>query len=160
MAIDLLRYIFNVLVNFDKPIFVLGLPRSGTSLIAGVLGICGAWLGKTVPGGGSENPRGFFEHIALRENVNKEILRQLGCDPLGVKKLPGLAQIPEIPDFRETIHEMLASEGYNDKQYWLLKDAKLTLLWPVYNSTVPNARWIIVRRSAEDIVTEWFIFWF
>ena len=36
--------------NIDKPIFVLGLARSGTSLIAGALKTCGAWLGRTVPG--------------------------------------------------------------------------------------------------------------
>ena len=73
---------------FDSPIFVLGLPRSGTSLITGSLSICGAWIGSTFPGD-ANNPEGFFEHITIRENVTKNILKQLlGCDPLGVRKLP------------------------------------------------------------------------
>ena len=57
---------------FDSPIFVLGLPRSGTSLITGSLNICGAWVGSTFSGD-ANNPEGFFEHIIIRENVTKNI---------------------------------------------------------------------------------------
>ncbi len=137
---------------FNKPIFVLGLPRSGTSMIAGALGICGAWLGRTVPGGGPENPRGFFEHTVLRERVNKQILENLGCDPLGVRKLPGLKQIPDLPDFHGTIREVLENDQYTGTQPWLFKDAKLSLLWPLYLRTFPLSRWIIVRRDSNEIV--------
>ena len=72
---------------FDAPVFVTGLPRSGTSMVAGLLGLSGLWLGHTVPGG-QENIRGFFENVILRERVQKEILRQGRFDPLGVQRLP------------------------------------------------------------------------
>ena len=45
---------------FSRPIFVVGLPRSGTSLVAGLLEEFGAWTGETVPGTG-ENPNGFLK---------------------------------------------------------------------------------------------------
>lgn len=60
----------------DRPVLICGLPRSGTSLTAGILAICGLWLGRTVPGGGSENPKGFFENVFLRERINKQITHQ------------------------------------------------------------------------------------
>jgi hypothetical protein len=138
-------------VYTDKPIFVLGLARSGTSLIAGALEICGAWLGRTVPGG-PENPRGFFESVVLREHVNKRILSGLGCDPLGVEKLPDLHKLPVIPQLPGIIIKCIQAEGYKKNRRWLFKDAKLSLLWPIYRAAFPKAQWIIVRRNVEDII--------
>lgn len=137
---------------FNAPIFVLGLPRSGTSLLAGILKICGAWLGNTVPGGGVENPKGFFENIYLREQVNKKILNRLDVDPLGVQKLPSLESLPPVHGLKEVIRTGLEENGYDHLHPWLFKDAKLTLLWPVYLEAFPNAHWIIVRRETEHII--------
>ena len=35
--------------HFERPIFVTGCARSGTSLVAGALGLCGAWWRKIWP---------------------------------------------------------------------------------------------------------------
>ena len=137
---------------FNTPIFVLGLPRSGTSLIAGILEICGTWLGNTVPGGGVENPKGFFENIYLREQVNKKILSSLGADTLGVKRLPALESLPPVNGLKPVIRSGLEENGYDYSRPWLFKDAKLTLLWPIYHSAFPNAHWIIVRRDTKHII--------
>ncbi len=136
---------------WDRPILVTGLPRSGTSLIAGLLAESGAWVGKTVPGG-PPNPRGFFEHIALREGVVKSILRVLECDPLGVRRLPELDTLPPVDNLRETVHQLLRREGYDGRRPWLFKDAKLTLLWPQWAAAFPQARWVIVRRDIEAVI--------
>lgn len=135
----------------DRPILVLGLPRSGTSLIAGALRACGAWLGYTVPGGRS-NPKGFFENVYLREHVIKTVLRDLGCDPTGVVKLPALESLPDVDDLKEKVCTAIANEGYAGTVPWVFKDAKLTLLWPIWQRAFPEARWIIVRRDTEDII--------
>ncbi len=137
--------------SMDKPIFVLGIPRSGTSLVAGALQICGAWCGSTVPGG-MENPRGFFEHITMREQIIKGILRQLDCDPLGVKKLPSQNSLPGIRNLAELVYNIIRQDGCTPNQYWVFKDAKLTLLWPMFHAAFPEARWVIVRRNKDDIV--------
>ena len=137
---------------FHTPIFVLGLPRSGTSMIAGALGICGAWTGSTVPGGGTENPKGFFEHTAIRERVIKKILRDLGCDPLGVRKLPQADIRIEVIGLADIIKGIIEKDGYRHDRPWLLKDAKLTLLWPVFRKAFPGASWLVVRRDEEGFI--------
>jgi hypothetical protein len=137
---------------FNHPIFVLGLPRSGTSMIAGSLGICGAWTGSTVPGGGTENPKGFFEHAAIRELVIKKILKDLGCDPLGVRKLPPIDLQIEIFGLANIIKNIIEKDGYKHDRPWLLKDAKLTFLWPIFKKAFPDATWLVVRRDEEGFI--------
>ena len=46
----------------EDPILVSGCARSGTSLVAQILHVCGAWKGETVAPDPASNPDGFFEH--------------------------------------------------------------------------------------------------
>ena len=137
--------------RFSEPLLITGLPRSGTSLVAGILGQLGLWLGTTVPGGPA-NPKGFFEHIGLREQANKRILARLGCDPLGVRKLPLLSNLPRVDRFREHIKNLLDADHYDDISPWGFKDAKLTLLWPVWRDAFPEAQWLVVHRPRELVI--------
>lgn len=121
-------------------------------MVAGALGICGAWMGDTVPGGGIENPKGFFENIFLREAVNKQILAIAGVDPLGVKSLPNLGQLPAITNLDQLIKSNLQREGYDFQRPWLFKEPKLTLIWPNFAEFFPRAHWVIVRREKSQIV--------
>jgi len=136
---------------FERPIFVLGAPRSGTSMVAGALGLCGAWLGQTVKGGTRENPKGYFEHEGLRDGVIKHHLRSLHCDPRGVRPLPEIGQVKPLPYLREMIRRLIYKEGYDGNTPWLFKDPKLTLVWPAWAVAFPQARWVIVRRAPDEI---------
>ncbi len=137
---------------FNTPIFILGLPRSGTSMIAGAISICGAWTGSTVPGGSPVNPKGFFEHTVIRELVTKKILTHLGCDPLGVKQIPPVDLHGHIPGFAQTLQKIIEREGYTHDRRWLYKDAKLTLIWPFYKNAFPHATWLVVRRDEQGFI--------
>jgi len=128
------------------------MPRSGTSMVTGLLGELGLWLGNTVPGGDRSNPRGFFEHAALREQVVKQILTRLGCDPLGVRKLPMLVNLPQVGGLRDRVETLVRAEGYDGASPWGFKDAKLTLLWPIWHSAFPDARWLIVSRPRDLVI--------
>jgi hypothetical protein len=136
---------------FRQPILVTGVPRSGTSLVAGLLATAGAWVGETVPGGRA-NPRGFFENRVLRDRGNKVLLEELGGDPFGVRSLPPLAALAPRPDLARWVLEEIAAQGYLGERPWLFKDPKLCLLWPVWRRAFPTARWIVVRRPAADVV--------
>jgi len=136
-----------------QPLLILGAPRSGTSLIAGLLDQMGMWTGHTVAGGPA-NPRGFFENWGIRETITKRQLVQLGGDPAGVMELPTLASTEQlsVDGMRSAIAGSMMMEGYTGGP-WLYKDCKLTLLWPAWLKAFPEAKWLIIRRKDADIIT-------
>ena len=137
---------------FDRPVFVTGIPRSGTSMTAGLLAEAGLWLGQTVAASPA-NPRGFFENRRLHETIVKPLLRDfLGADPLGVRKLPDPARLPVFAQLPRAIARALTDDGYDGQQPWGFKDAKLTLLWPVFAEAFAQAHWVIVRRQRAGLI--------
>lgn len=137
---------------FERPVLVLGMPRSGTSMTTGLLGLAGLWLGWTVPGD-AFNPRGYFENVILRDGWEKPLLASLGADPLGVHPLPDMVEAAKpVEGLPGKIRRLLSMQGYDERQVWGFKGAKMTLLWPQWHAHFPQTRWIIVRRNPDDIV--------
>jgi hypothetical protein len=145
--------------RFSRPVFIVGLPRSGTSLVAGLMHEFGGWVGKTVSGTG-ENPKGFFENDELRAKVLWPTLRTVDGDTAGVMKLPpvDVDRVLKYPvdgrkmPLRPRIQQIIESQGYNSKQRWIYKAPKITLLWRMFDRAFPNADWIIVRRKRDGFV--------
>ena len=140
----------------ERPFLITGLPRSGTSMTAGIFATLGLWTGTTVPGG-PENPKGFFEHVALREQVTKGILAGHGFDPVGVRKLPPRDFNPNIRfnnslTLRQTIEAIIRADGYEPHRPWMYKGAKMSLLWRMFDKAFPKAIWIVVSREREGFV--------
>ena len=134
-----------------SPILVTGLPRSGTSMVAGCLHLAGAWTGRTVAAG-RYNRKGFFENVELRDGLNKGILKSVGADTSGVDPLPSLDSISLCENLREEALACIVRQGYFGKTPWLFKDAKLSLTWPAFNHAFPNAKWVIVVRDRDKVV--------
>jgi hypothetical protein len=134
-----------------QPVFVLGLPRSATSMTTRVLHAHGLWLGDTVPGN-SENPQGYFESRAIRDGIVKPMLRKLGADHFGIRSLPAWDVLPPDPTLRHRIARQLEQEGYDGTVPWGFKDPKLTLLWRVFDRAFPEAIWVIVSRDRAKVI--------
>ena len=134
-----------------QPVFLVGLPRSGTSMTTRVLHDHGLWLGETVPGN-AENPQGYFESRAIREGIVKPMLTQLGADPLGVRSLPPWDVLPPDPTLRRRVGKVLKDEGFSGLGAWGFKDPKLTLLWRVFDQAFPDALWVIVTRRRDKVI--------
>lgn len=134
------------------PIFVTGLPRSGTSLVTGVLNICGAWVGDTFPGD-PFNRKGTFENKAIRENLLKPYLALIPSDPLGLDPLPPLNVEPFIDPqrWRKLVLDTVSAQGYRGGP-WAYKDAKLALCWRIWAEAFPDAKWVIAHRPGEDVI--------
>lgn len=84
-----------------SPILVLGSPRSGTSLTAGLLHQLGAWVGECKPAD-KWNPKGYFENDAIR----------------ALCWARGKARVVSVADVRD----VLASQGWQGGP-WLYKHA-------------------------------------
>lgn len=135
----------------DKPILITGAARSGTSLIAASIHLCGAWKGDTV-GPGRWNPKGMYENYELREKVIKPILMQMGVDRRAQFPLPNTDDVVIPQKFREIVLSILRKQGWTPDKPWMYKCAKMSLLWPIWQYAFPNSKWVIVRRKTADIV--------
>lgn len=134
-----------------SPVFITGIPRSGTSMIAGVLQICGAFLGGT-PKPEKQSPRGMYENKKIHDRLVEPFLLGLGADPFCQFPLPRMDSLHIPIDWRDRVVGVLEEEGFPLGACWAYKSNKSCLIWPVWDFAFPNAKWIIVRRRTGDII--------
>lgn len=131
-----------------KRVFITGAARSGTSMVCGVLAANGLEFGGPLYSKRREyQPRGFWEHRKVREEVLKPLLKSLKVDPRGQDPLPERFVQPnkkQVERFRRRVEKRLGkAQAY--------KDAKILLVWPYFRQAFPDAKWIIVRRDRMEI---------
>lgn len=146
-----MRGLMNQNSNMPSPILVTGAARSGTSMVAGAIALCGAFGGVT-RGPNKNNLRGMYENARIVDTISKPYLRDLGFDPLGQYPLPDINNLAIPINWRVRVEQIIKEEGYSDGS-WYYKGCKMAAVWPVWNYAFPNAKWIIVRRRTGDIVT-------
>jgi hypothetical protein len=133
-------------------ICVLGMHRSGTSLITRTLNLLGMYLGppehlmKPSP----FNPKGFWEHQAIVD-LDDEILRRLGGswrDPPQFfsdwERSGGLADIR-----RQAC--ALIQEDFGATACWGWKDPRTCLTLPFWKPLLPPLRYVICLRNPADV---------
>jgi len=143
----------------QDPILITGAPRSGTSMVAGIIHLLGAWGGNMI-GPHLENPKGFFENGAIKEGVTDPYMFNLGYDLLGKREIPPLRK-RRIPRLKQDIRNVLSLEGYDDGP-WFFKSPMACLVSSAWIHVYKDAKWIIVRRDIEQnaqacINTSWMI---
>jgi hypothetical protein len=131
----------------QAPILITGIPRSGTSIIAGVIKQCGAFIGNV-------SRRGMYENDNIREHLVKQYFYRIGADPRGQFPIPSTINLPIPGDWRERVEKIITMEGYHELNggYWVYKGTGMSLIWPVWHNAFPNAKWIIVRRRTGDVI--------
>lgn len=137
-----------------QPIFIVGVPRSGTSLVTGILAACGAFTGETY-GPSPWNPKGNFENRVLKDQMVKPWLEMVGADPLGLDPLPSADRASEVIIPANTWQDMatrrLKLQGWTGGA-WAFKECKLVLQWHQWHAAFPNAQWVHIRRDKSEIV--------
>lgn len=134
-----------------SPILITGCARSGTSMVAGIINLCGAFGGR-MSGPNKNNEKGMFENAAIRQNIVKPYLRSIGADPLGQFPLPDTSDLSVPVNWKRRVEDIIKSEGLPGGSPWMYKGAKMCLHWPVWHFAFPDAKWIIVRRKTPDII--------
>ena len=115
-------------------VFVTGVERSGSTMIAETFHICGARIGKVTN---------------MYEN---EFIRKLCCDYLSNHHedfMPNTSQL-QIPVEWKDIMDKRINKNFSGT--YIFKGSYFAQLWPIWNYMYPDAKWIIVRRKTEDIV--------
>ncbi|MBL28837.1 MAG: hypothetical protein CMM50_14945 [Rhodospirillaceae bacterium] len=134
-------------------ICVLGMHRSGTSLLAQMLGRCGVYLGEEERlgrPGGSDNPGGYWEHAAFRK-LNDRILERLGGT---WKSLPEFgenwaATHPGLGDLRQEARTVL--DRFRGREVWGWKDPRNALTLPFWQELVPGLRGVVLFRNPVQV---------
>jgi len=124
----------------DSPIFVTGIERSGSSIIARILQMCGAYTGRT-----SE----MMENDQVKNLVDK-YYSDLHVDKNGRYPLPDTKELLIPVNWAKEVK--LRIQLYSDVT-WLYKSSRIAQVWPVWSCAFPNAKYVIVRRRTGDIIS-------
>lgn len=133
------------------PILITGCARSGTSMVAGIINLRGAFGGK-MSGPTPNNAKGMFENSRIRNEIVKPYLISIGADKMGQYPLPDIENMTIPTSWKDRVQQVMIDEGYEDGP-WMYKGAKMVLHWPIWHYAFPDAKWIIVRRKTSDIIS-------
>jgi hypothetical protein len=135
-----------------RVIWVIGMHRSGTSLVAGGLRLLGADLGPSdgiLPPDPSDNPRGYWEQRAVID-LNNELLVRLDGSSWSPPALPaGWHERPDLDDLRERARAILS--GFDEPAVWAIKDPRISLTLPFWLPLVDESAAIVCLRSPRDV---------
>ena len=111
----------------SKVIIVLGMHRSGTSVLTRGLAAVGVNLGDQLMPGGPDNPKGFFEDLNIVK-LNSEMLTELGSywDSLWIPDWRSLSM--ERQSYYLNAAVSLISDQFKHKDLWAFKDPRVTRL--------------------------------
>ena len=120
----------------NKHVVIIGLTRSGTSMVAGLFAHHGVFSG-TCKEADSRNAKGFFEHVGFT-NIVLELY--------GRGKVSRGEPLNPHPGFRRRMLTSLEEDGY-EKGPWMIKHA------PVYYKTWYDFEpsFVLVRRDTASI---------
>lgn len=127
----------------NRPIFITGVERSGSSIIAKIIQYCGAWAGDTTE---------KFENIKIKQLVNS-LYVQRGFDINGQFPIPNTEDILIPNNWGGHIDDYLMRERFSGENLWMYKNHRICQIWPIWNYAYPDAKWIIVRRRTGDIIS-------
>src|SRR3984885_12491719 len=131
---------------------ILGMHRSGTSLIARLLNQLGVALGpeRLIARPAADNQRGFWEHPVFAD-INEAILTRLGGRWDHPPSCPdGWDADPRLEDLRDRARAAIA--GFDGVPVWGWKDPPTALVLPFWQSFLPEpVGYVICLRSPVDV---------
>ncbi|MTI58509.1 MAG: hypothetical protein FH762_00690 [Firmicutes bacterium] len=133
----------------SKTIVVLGMHKSGTSMVAGVLYKLGISIGKELIKKHWSNPLGHFEDKDFF-NLNREILKAAG----GRWDLPPdqKAILKQGDIFKEKIINLVS----NKSELWGWKDPRTNLTIELYLPYLKNPYFLVCYRDSEAVAKSLF----
>jgi hypothetical protein len=132
---------------------VLGMHRSGTSLLARVLNLIGVYLGPDevlLLEGGEANPKGYWEHGQIVD-LNDAILATHGGRWDEVPKfVPGWEACPMLDELKQRARTLI-DETFGNSAMWGWKDPRNCITVPFWQQLLPEMRYIVCLRNPVDV---------
>ena len=141
-------------VGDPEVLVVLGMHRSGTSLLTGLLEQLGFYICSAPMPATSDNPKGYFEN-PLIVDIHDRILSELGISWDDPRPMPPYwYESTRVWPFVDQLTELARSE-FQPYSRWAMKDPRVCRLLPVWReifrrlSIVP--RFLIIHRPAIEV---------
>jgi hypothetical protein len=134
-----------------KQVAVLGMHRSGTSLVGRILHAMGCYAGEETQLAPPDvfNPTGYWEHRDVWA-LDEEILKALDStwlDPANADvALLDVEQRTRFVDAARAITKHLDEHGT-----WMIKDPRLSLLFPLWRDALDRPLCVLVWRDASSV---------
>jgi hypothetical protein len=131
---------------------VLGMHRSGTSVVTRLLSALGVYLGPEhlISNVGSDNPKGYWEHHPLAL-LNDEILARFGGQWHQPPAFPSeWWRAPELADLKEKAQEIVGT--FAGQPLWGWKDPRTCLTLPFWRDIVGPIRYVLAFRNPCEVV--------
>jgi len=133
-------------------ICVLGMHRSGTSVVIRALNLLGVFLGKPehLLKPAPDNPEGYWENKPIND-LNDELLNRLGGTwHKPPRFLEGWAASADLTDLRSKA-EKLIHEQFAASSVWGWKDPRTCLTLPFWQMIIPDIRYVICVRNPINV---------
>lgn len=128
--------------RINNPVLVTGIERSGSSMIARILAMSGAWTGRRTA---------MMENRQIKQALDR-FYSEIQADPAGQFPLPNVEDLRENGKWSETIKTILQREGYPEEKIWMYKSHRICQTWPIWAHAFPDAKFVIVRRRSGDVI--------
>jgi len=129
-----------------ETIVVLGMHRSGTSVVAGLLDAAGVSMGKFKQRASKYNKKGYYENI-LFQKLNIEVL--IRSRRSSESRLPDFEKLEkEKKKYRKKAKNLVRIE---QEASWGWKDPRTSLLMDMYYRFLVNTKIVICNRDSDDV---------
>ena len=128
-------------------VVVMGMPRSGTSLVASLLHAMGVNMGDRMFAADEFNPMGYYEDRDFVD-LNGSVLRRGGYR---WSRPPTEEHRLELIQMYRTAAEELVA--HKDKGLWGFKDPRTVLLWDMYHPFLTEPHYVVVERKGAAVMS-------
>ena len=146
-------------MNSTPLILVVGMHRSGTSLLGNLLHSAGVSLPGPLIAGDQNNPEGYFERADITY-LQEELLIALDRwwpSATGMEPLPGDWLCRSVTQrYRSHLAALLATEQKRQQSAWAIKDPRTSLLLPLWRPLCSalgiSLRVVLALRDPHEVV--------
>ena len=146
-------------MNSSTLILVVGMHRSGTSLLGNLLHSAGVSLPGPLIAGDQYNPEGYFERADITD-LQEELLIALDRwwpSASGMEPLPGDWLCRSVTQrYRSHLAALLATEQKRQQSAWAIKDPRTSLLLPIWRPLCSalgiSMRVVLALRDPHEVV--------
>jgi len=138
-----------------KMLMILGMHRSGTSVLAGSCRLLGAELGERMMAAGQDNVMGFWEHDEI-VRIHDEILGKLGYAWDDVRALPDKWWNYETVRPQRDALKAVLQRDFGAAELACVKDPRLCRMLPLWQDLLRELGWqpcyLIATRDPAEII--------